>query len=124
MAFLSPLLQLQLLQCRPQDRTGDDDGGAAVAVATTLQTLSQLARDHGARFLLAAEHATATSSDDDSGSHAPPPLLLLALRLAEPPPSSSSCLQRGALVAHYGYDVQLAAVDVLGSVAAHVRLFG
>lgn len=90
-----------------------------------MQTLSQLARDHGARFLLTAEHTTAANSDDDSNSHAPPPFLLLALRLAETPPFSSSCLQRGPSIAHYGYEVQLAALDVLGSAAAHkVRLSG
>lgn len=117
LGFLSTLLQLQLTQCRP----GHGGDGLEAAVATTLQTLNQLIRDHGPRLLPAVDHTTSHDDNGNRGSHVPP-FILLALRLAEPPSSSSPSLRRGPAgfsAAISSYEVQLAAVDVMGSVATH-----
>lgn len=101
------------------------------AVATTLQTLGELVRDHGARLLGAAAAAGGDDGDSttdggssviggDGAGHGAPPLVLLALRLAAPP----SALRGGggaaaASSAVAAYEVQHAAVDVLAAAVAH-----
>jgi hypothetical protein len=124
-SFLSGLLQLQILQWHPD---GQDDGMGA-AVATTLQTVGELVRDHGARLLAAAagddpHHAEGSDKSSAVASQQEaPPLVFLALRLAAPP-STTLRGGRGGEGAAWSslaavYEVQHAAVDVLAAAVAH-----